>query len=93
MYKTDDTKCIQNAYKSIPHFDKHLYTFCTPNKKTMLAKFVCKMYTKILSICAIHFGYNLYTKFIQNVYKNKCMQNEFLISTYFDLFVSQTIKT
>ena len=31
--------------------------------------------------------YNLYTKFIQNVYTNNCMQNRSHISTYFEPFV------
>ena len=34
-----------------------------------------------------HYVYNLYTKFIQNVSTNNCMQNGSLISTYFDPFV------
>ena len=95
------TRCIKLMIQNVSKMHTKVYRILTniyihfvhQIKKTMLAKFVCKMYTKILSICAIHFGYNLYTKFIQNVYKNKCMQNESLISTYFDRFVSQTIKT
>ena len=95
------TRCIKLIIQNVSKMHTKVYRISTniyihfvhQIKKTILAKFVCKMYTQILSICGIHFGYNLYTKFIHNVHKNKCMQNEPLISTYFDLFVSQTIKT
>ena len=47
------------------------------------------LYSSILIYKSVHYTsyvYNLYTKFIQNVYTNNCMQNGSLISKYFDQY-------
>ena len=52
-----------------------LYTFCM------------HQFWSTESVHHKHYVYNVYTKFIQNVYTNNCMQNGSLISQYFDPFV------
>ena len=71
--------CIQNVYKSLSKCGMH---------------FIYILYTSILiykkctsrNLCIQNYEINMYTKFIQNVYTNNCIQNGSHISTYFDSF-------
>ena len=92
--------CIQNIYNCLSkcgihfvykHFVYILYTKVCWNVGYILYKhLVYILYTSVLiyrKCTSKHYVSNLYTKFVQNVYANNCMQNGCLISTYFDLFV------
>ena len=74
-----DKFCIQNLYKSLSKCGIHF----------VYKHFVYILYWSTRSADLHHknYVYNLYTKFIQNVYTNNCMQNGSHISTYFDPFV------
>ena len=73
------TKCIQKFVKIWDIFC--IQTFCIHFATSIL------IYKKCRYIINIMHSYNLYTKFIQNVYTNNYMQNGSLISTYLDPFV------
>ena len=49
----------------------------------ILYRFCIHQFWSTKSVHHKHYLYNLYTKFIQNVYTDNCMQNGSLISTYF----------
>ena len=82
-----DTFCIQ-MWDKFCIYTNILYTFCTLKFVEMSDTFC--LYTNILYTFCIHqfwstksvhhkhYVYNLYTKFIQNVYTKNCMQNGFL---------------
>ena len=72
VYKMCTEVCRNVAY--ILYTDI-LYTFCI------------YQFWSTKSVLHKNYAYNLYTKFIQSVYTNNCMQNGSHISTYFDPFV------
>ena len=67
--------CIQNVNKSLSNMGYILYT-----------SFI-HQFCSTKSVHHKNYIYNLYTKLIQNVYTNNCMQNGSHISRYFDTFV------
>ena len=68
-----------------------------PEYKSILPfKIILKIFAVNMLVCQFwstrkvhhkHYVYNLYIKFIQDVYTNNCMQHGSLISTFFILFV------
>ena len=70
------TKCIQK-FVGMLYVGYILYT-------NILDTFCIHQLWSIKSVHRKYYVDNLYTKFIQNVYTNNCMENESLISTYFD---------
>ena len=77
--------CIQNIYKILSKCRIHFFieTFCI---------ILYILYTNILIYKNVHhknyvYNLNLYTKVIQNVQTNNCMQNGSHIPIYFDLFL------
>ena len=67
VYKMYTNVCGNVAYILYTNI---LYTFCI------------HQFWATKSVPHKHYVYNLYTKFIQNVYTNNCMQNGSLISAY-----------
>ena len=84
MYTTDVYKMYK---KCIPHFDKHLYTFCIlyKIKKTMAPKFCIQKFVEMWDTFCIHFVYinsdlqKMYT--IKIMYHTICIQNSYIIYT------------
>ena len=69
------------------NFVYKMYTKVCWNVGYILYTFCIHQFWSTKSVHHKHYVYNLYTKFIQNVYTNNCMQNGSLISQYFDPFV------
>ena len=63
-----------------------MYTKVCQNVGYILYTFCIHQFRSTKSVHHKNYVHNLYTKFIQNVYRNICMQNGSHISTYFDPF-------
>ena len=99
VYHISANFCIYFVYKikrtMTAKFCKQMYTKVCWNVgfilyTNMLYIFCIHQFLSTKSIHNKHYVYNFYTKFIQNVYTNNCMQNGWiLISTSIDPFVVQ----
>ena len=87
MYTTFRQTIVYLLYKKSKelwqlNFVIKMYVKVCRNVKYILYTFCIHQFWATKSVHHKHYVYNLYTKFIQNVYTNNCMQNGSLISTY-----------